>query len=350
MDVCVTACAATHLTLITCLMFLTVVVGHTKPVVETKKRQAKDELAPLVDAFTLGVSLTRGVSEIGASITAAGAAGAAKYGAAGAVPAPYTKRPLQGDGATLFCAGSPASVRAGLSKFTSIVRAVSRVTNVLVDQMCSSGEIQIAVGSIKKSLVGKSCQGAIDAMRGATGGSSSATRQALVALVESIADATCVANKIDGVKLGLVLDGVAVALCSPSQAECDGIGVVTNPTDDAYVTKLVRTLAGAVRTVAVSNAKVRCGIAMTAVRGMDRDFDDIAAVVRSRDVTQGCLMLKKILETQATMSEPGAASVASVVRASLVSVVCADATALSAMSPAELKELVLSTITAVCSV
>ena len=350
MDVCVTACAATHLTLITCLMFLTVVVGHTKPVVETKKRQAKDELAPLVDAFTLGVSLTRGVSEIGASITAAGAAGAAKYGAAGAVPAPYTKRPLQGDGATLFCAGSPASVRAGLSKFTSIVRAVSRVTNVLVDQMCSSGEIQIAVGSIKKSLAGKSCQGAIDAMRGATGGSSSATRQALVALVESIADATCVANKIDGVKLGLVLDGVAVALCSPSQAECDGIGVVTNPTDDAYVTKLVRTLAGAVRTVAVSNAKVRCGIAMTAVRGMDKDFDAIAAVVRSRDVTQGCLMLKKILETQATMSEPGAASIASVVRASLVSVVCADATALSAMSPAELKELVLSTILAVCSV
>lgn len=343
MDVCVTACAATHLAFITVLMLLTVVVGLTKPVVSTQKRQAKDELAPLVDAFTLGVSLTRGVSEIGASITAVGAA---KYGAA--VPAPYTKRPLQGDGGTLFCAGSPASVSAGLSKFTSIVRAVSRVTNVLVDQMCSSGEIQIAVDSIKKSLAGKSCQGAIDAMRGA--GSSSATRQALVALVESIADVTCVANKIDGVKLGLVLDGVAVALCSPSQMECDGIGVVTKPTDDAYVTKLVRTLAGAVRTFAVSNAKVRCGIAMTAVRGMDKEFDAIAAVVRARDVTQGCLMLKKILETQATMSEPGAASVASVVRASLVSVVCADATALSAMSPAELKELVLSTIVAVCSV
>ncbi len=342
MDVCVTACATTHLALITVMMFLTVAVGLSKPAVSTQKKQAKDELAPLVDAFTLGVSLTRGVSEIGASITVA------KYAAGAGAPVPYTIRPLQGDGATVFCAGSPASVRAGLSKFTSIVRAVSRVTNVLVDGMCSSGEIQIAVDSIKKSLVGKSCQGAIEAMRGT--GSSSATRKALVELVESIADATCVANKIDGAKLDFVLDGVAVALCSPSQAECDGIGVVTKPTDDAYVTKLVRTLAAAVRTFAVQNAKVRCGIAMTAVRGMAKEFDAIAAVVRARDVTQGCLMLKNILEAQATMSEPGAASIASVVRASLVSVVCADATALSAMSPAELKELVLSTILAVCSV
>ena len=264
---------------------------------------------------------------------------------------PYTQRQLKADSGsqTLFCAGAegvPDAVRAGLANFTSIVRSTARVTNMLVDDMCSSGEIQVAIAAIKKGLSGASCRGAIEAMQQSA---SDPADEAIVALVEAIADATCSAtNTIDGAKLGVILDGVGAALCSPSELpDCAGISVKTSPTEDVYVAQLVRALARAVRVSAVHGARARCNLMITSVRGMDKEFAAIAAVLRAKEITLGCTMIKTMLESRAEMGD--ASPLVSVVRSSLVSVLCAHSDALATLSPTDLKELVISTIRAMCS-
>jgi hypothetical protein len=174
---------------------------------------------------------------------------------------------------------------------------------------------------------------------------------ALVALVEAIADATCSAtHTIDGAKLGLILDGVGDALCSPvdQNSGCAGIVVRSKPTDGAYAAQLVRALAAAVRTSAVASARSKCNMMITSVRGMDKEFDAIAAVVRASEITRGCAMIKSALEARSEMGDTE--SLVSVVRASLVAALCAHSDALASMSPADLKELVIDTIQAMCSV
>jgi hypothetical protein len=276
------------------------------------------------------------------------------------VPVPYTPRQIKADaGQTTFCVeGVPEAVRARLSKFTSIVGATARVTSMLVDEMCNSGELRTMIDAIKKGLSGASCHGAIDAMResvssvsSASSSTTNAVSMALVALVEAIADATCSAtHTIDGAKLGLILDGVGDALCSPvdQNSGCAGIVVRSKPTDGAYTAQLVRALAAAVRTSAVASARSKCNMMITSVRGMDKEFDAIAAVVRASEITRGCAMIKSALEARSEMGD--AESLVSVVRASLVAALCAHSDALASMSPADLKELVIDTIQAMCSV
>jgi hypothetical protein len=347
--VCMIACAATHIACVVVLFVLTVLAAIQRSVPARKKKQAKDELAPLVSALDLGISFTRGVAGVGAAVS-----GASRE-IASAAPVPYTQRQLKADSGsqTLFCAGAegvPDAVRAGLANFTSIVRATARVTNMFVDDMCSSGEIQVAVAAIKKSLSGASCRGAIEAMKqSASSSASDPAHEAIVALVETIADATCSAtNTIDGAKLGVILDGVGAALCSPSELpDCAGIGVKTSPTEDVYVAHLVRALARAVRVSAVHGARARCNLMITSVRGMDKEFAAIAAVLRAKEITLGCTMIKTMLESRAEMGD--ASPLVSVVRSSLVSVLCAHSDALATLSPADLKELVISTIRAMCS-
>ena len=362
---CMIACAATHIALVTLLLVLTAFAAAQRSVPARKKRQAKDELAPIVSAFDLGLSFTRGVVGVGAGIAGAtrGLAGLSGTGGPGGpvAPVPYTPRPIKADSGsqTTFCVeGVPDAVRARLSKFTSIVSATARVTNMLVTDMCNSGEIQRTLEAIKKGLAGTSCHGAIEAMRSAVASTSataastaSTASTALVQLVEAIADATCSAttHTIDGNKLGIILDGVGDALCSPVDegVNCAGIVVRTKQTDGAYIAELVRALARAVRASAVSGARARCNMMITSVRGMDKEFDAIAAVVRAREITRGCAMIRTALEARTEMGD--AMSLVSVVRASLVSALCAHSDALAAMSAADLKELVISTITAMCS-
>jgi hypothetical protein len=281
------------------------------------------------------------------------------------VPVPYTPRQIKADaGQTTFCVeGVPEAVRTRLSKFTSIVGATARVTSMLVDEMCNSGELRTMIDAIKKGLSGASCHGAIEAMRESASMASSASSStvsssttnavsmALVALVEAIADATCSAtHTIDGAKLGLILDGVGDALCSPvdQNSGCAGIVVRSKPTDGVYAAQLVRALAAAVRTSAVASARSKCNMMITSVRGMDKEFDAIAAVVRASEITRGCAMIKSALEARSEMGDPE--SLVSVVRASLVAALCAHSDALASMSPADLKELVIDTIQAMCSV
>lgn len=279
------------------------------------------------------------------------------------VPVPYTPRQIKADaGQTTFCVeGVPEAVRARLSKFTSIVGATARVTSMLVDEMCNSGELRTMIDAIKKGLSGASCHGAIEAMResasaastasAASSSTTNAVSMALVALVEAIADATCSAtHTIDGAKLGLILDGVGDALCSPvdQNSGCAGIVVRSKPTDGVYAAQLVRALAAAVRTSAVASARSKCNMMITSVRGMDKEFDAIAAVVRASEITRGCAMIKSALEARREMGDTE--SLVSVVRASLVAALCAHSDALASMSPADLKELVIDTIQAMCSV
>jgi hypothetical protein len=272
------------------------------------------------------------------------------------VPVPYTPRQIKADaGQTTFCVeGVPEAVRTRLSKFTSIVGATARVTSMLVDEMCNSGELRTMIEAIKKGLSGASCHGAIEAMRESVSAASSSTTavsMALVALVEAIADATCSAtHTIDGAKLGLILDGVGDALCSPvdQNSGCAGIVVRSKPTDGVYAAQLVRALAVAVRTSAVASARSKCNMMITSVRGMDKEFDAIAAVVRASEITRGCAMIKSALEARSEMGD--AESLVSVVRASLVAALCAHSDALASMSPSDLKELVIDTIQAMCSV
>ena len=275
------------------------------------------------------------------------------------VPVPYTPRQIKADaGQTTFCVeGVPEAVRTRLSKFTSIVGATARVTSMLVDEMCNSGELRTMIDAIKKGLSGASCHGAIEAMRESASSASTASSStnavsmALVALVEAIADATCSAtHTIDGAKLGLILDGVGDALCSPvdQNSGCAGIVVRSKPTDGVYAAQLVRALAAAVRTSAVASARSKCNMMITSVRGMDKEFDAIAAVVRASEITRGCAMIKSALEARSEMGDTE--SLVSVVRASLVAALCAHSDALASMSPSDLKELVIDTIQAMCSV
>jgi hypothetical protein len=377
------ACAATHIALVALLIVLTAVAATQRSVTARKKKQAKDELAPVLGAFDLGISFTRGVVGVGAGITNAtrvagpngfnGPSGSngpnGPLGSSGPsgqsgkmVPVPYTPRQIKADaGQTTFCVeGVPEAVRARLSKFTSIVGATARVTSMLVDEMCNSGELRTMIEAIKKGLSGASCHGAIEAMRESASAASSSTASsastnavsmALVALVEAIADATCSAtHTIDGAKLGLILDGVGDALCSPvdQNSGCAGIVVRSKPTDGAYAAQLVRALAAAVRTSAVASARSKCNMMITSVRGMDKEFDAIAAVVRASEITRGCAMIKSALEARSEMGDTE--SLVSVVRASLVAALCAHSDALASMSPADLKELVIDTIQAMCSV
>ena len=362
------ACAGTHIVLVALLLVLTVAAAGQRSVRARTKKQAKDELAPIVSAFDLGLSFTRGVVGVGAGIAGAtrglsGANGAnGPYGPTGPLmaPVPYAPRQLKEDTASqaTFCVeGVPDAVRARLSKFTSIVGATARVTNMLVDDMCNSGEIQRTLDAIKKGLAGTSCHGAIEAMRksastaSTASAASTASSTALVQLVEAIADATCSAttHTIDGEKLRKILDGVGDALCSPVDQDlnCAGIVVKTKPTDGAYIAELVRSLARAVRASAVAGARAKCNMMITSVRGMDKEFDAIAAVVRAKEITRGCAMIRTALEARAEMGD--SESLVSVVRASLVSALCAHSDALSTMSPADLKELVIATIRAMCS-
>jgi len=371
---CMIACAATHIALVALLMVLTAVAATQRSVTARKKRQAKDELAPVLGAFDLGISFTRGVVGVGAGITNAtrvagpnglnGPSGPlGSNGPSGPrgpmVPVPYTPRQIKADaGQTTFCVeGVPEAVRTRLSKFTSIVGATARVTSMLVDEMCNSGELRTMIDAIKKGLSGASCHGAIEAMRESVSSSTvsssttNAVSMALVALVEAIADATCSAtHTIDGAKLGLILDGVGDALCSPvdQNSGCAGIVVRSKPTDGVYAAQLVRALAAAVRTSAVASARSKCNMMITSVRGMDKEFDAIAAVVRASEITRGCAMIKSALEARSEMGDPE--SLVSVVRASLVAALCAHSDALASMSPADLKELVIDTIQAMCSV
>jgi hypothetical protein len=359
------ACAVTHIVLVALLLVLTAVAATQRSVTARKKRQAKDELAPVLGAFDLGISFTRGVVGVGAGITNAARVAVANgsKGASGKmVPAPYTPRPIKADaGQTTFCVeGVPEAVRTRLSKFTSIVGATARVTSMLVDEMCNSGELRTMIDAIKKGLSGASCHGAIEAMResvssvsaaSTASSSTNAVSMALVALVEAIADATCSAtHTIDGAKLGIILDGVGDALCSPvdQNSGCAGIVVRSKPTDGVYAAQLVRALAVAVRTSAVAGARSKCNMMITSVRGMDKEFDAIAAVVRAREITRGCAMIKSALEARSEMGDPE--SLVSVVRASLVAPLCAHSDALASMSPADLKALVIDTIQAMCSV
>jgi hypothetical protein len=375
------ACAVTHIVLVALLVVLTAVAATQKSVTARKKKQAKDELAPVLGAFDLGISFTRGAVGVGAGITnatrVAGPNGSngpngplgsngpnGPLGSNGPnvprgpmVPVPYTPRQIKADaGQTTFCVeGVPEAVRARLSKFTSIVGATARVTSMLVDEMCNSGELRTMIDAIKKGLSGASCHGAIEAMREsastASSSSTNAVSMALVALVEAIADATCSAtHTIDGAKLGLILDGVGDALCSPvdQNSGCAGIVVRSKPTDGVYAAQLVRALAAAVRTSAVASARSKCNMMITSVRGMDKEFDAIAAVVRASEITRGCAMIKSALEARSEMGDTE--SLVSVVRASLVAALCAHSDALASMSPADLKELVIDTIQAMCSV
>ena len=382
---CMIACAVTHIVLVALLVVLTAVAATQKSVTARKKKQAKDELAPVLGAFDLGISFTRGVVGVGAGITNAtrvagpnglngpsGSSGplgsngpSGQSGPRGPmVPVPYTPRQIKADaGQTTFCVeGVPEAVRTRLSKFTSIVGATARVTSMLVDEMCNSGELRTMIDAIKKGLSGASCHGAIEAMRESASAASTASSStvssstnavsmALVALVEAIADATCSAtHTIDGAKLGLILDGVGDALCSPvdQNSGCAGIVVRSKPTDGVYAAQLVRALAAAVRTSAVASARSKCNMMITSVRGMDKEFDAIAAVVRAREITRGCAMIKSALEARSEMGDTE--SLVSVVRASLVAALCAHSDALASMSPADLKELVIDTIQAMCSV
>ena len=380
---CMIACAVTHIVLVALLVVLTAVAATQKSVTARKKRQAKDELAPVLGAFDLGISFTRGVVGVGAGITNAtrvagpnglngpsgsngplGSNGPSGPGGQSGprgpmVPVPYTPRQIKADaGQTTFCVeGVPEAVRARLSKFTSIVGATARVTSMLVDEMCNSGELRTMIDAIKKGLSGASCHGAIEAMResvssaSAASSTTNAVSMALVALVEAIADATCSAtHTIDGAKLGLILDGVGDALCSPvdQNSGCAGIVVRSKPTDGVYAAQLVRALAAAVRTSAVASARSKCNMMITSVRGMDKEFAAIAAVLRAKEITLGCTMIKTMLESRAEMGD--ASPLVSVVRSSLVSVLCAHSDALASMSPADLKELVIDTIQAMCSV
>ena len=365
---CMIACAATHIALVALLMVLTAVAATQRSVTARKKKQAKDELAPVLGAFDLGISFTRGVVGVGAGITNAMrvAVPNGSNGPSGPrgpmVPVPYTPRQIKADaGQTTFCVeGVPEAVRTRLSKFTSIVGATARVTSMLVDEMCNSGELRTMIDAIKKGLSGASCHGAIEAMRESASTASSASTvssstnavsMALVALVEAIADATCSAtHTIDGAKLGLILDGVGDALCSPvdQNSGCAGIVVRSKPTDGAYAAQLVRALAAAVRTSAVASARSKCNMMITSVRGMDKEFDAIAAVVRASEITRGCAMIKSALEARSEMGDTE--SLVAVVRASLVAALCAHSDALASMSPADLKELVIDTIQAMCSV
>jgi hypothetical protein len=137
------ACAVTHIVLVALLVVLTAVAATQKSVTARKKKQAKDELAPVLGAFDLGISFTRGVVGVGAGITNAtrvagpnglnGPSGSSgplgSNGPSGPggqsgprgpmVPVPYTPRQIKADaGQTTFCVeGVPEAVRARLSKF-----------------------------------------------------------------------------------------------------------------------------------------------------------------------------------------------------------------------------------------
>ncbi len=127
------------------LLVLTAFAGTQRSVPAQKKRQAKDELAPIVSAIIhIGLSFTRGVVGVGAGVAGA-TRGLGPNGPTGPngpigpngptgpmVPVPYTPRQIKADSGSqvTFCAeGVPDAVRARLSKFTSIVRATARVAN-----------------------------------------------------------------------------------------------------------------------------------------------------------------------------------------------------------------------------
>ena len=265
------ACAATNIVCVTLLLLVLIFSGNVR--YDRSKPAPKDVFAPLVSALDLGVSYTRGVAELGASVsslrvttsgtynrrTASASAnleGSEIYGpevAIGAsgqrgtiVPAStslpsstsmpsstgfYTAVPARALGpvcarsdgthevydtrttaAAAMDAASPWP--AGLEKFTSIVRAVAGISRMQTENMCNSGNIEAAVVGLKRGLSGKSCRGVVDAMQSMSVVESDLTRQAIATLALAIADATCVNGVIDPALLSAALDGVKQALCS----------------------------------------------------------------------------------------------------------------------------------------
>ena len=265
------ACAATNIVCVTLLLLVLIFSGNVR--YDRSKPAPKDVFAPLVSALDLGVSYTRGVAELGASVsslrvttsgtynrrTASASAnleGSEIYGpevAIGAsgqrgtiVPAStslpsstsmpsstgfYTAVPARALGpvcarsdgthevydtrttaAAAMDAASPWP--AGLEKFTSIVRAVAGISRMQTESMCNSGNIEAAVVGLKRGLSGKSCRGVVDAMQSMSVVESDLTRQAIATLALAIADATCVNGVIDPALLSAALDGVKQALCS----------------------------------------------------------------------------------------------------------------------------------------
>lgn len=271
LPVCMLACAATNIVCVTLLLLVLIFSGNFK--YDRSKPAIKDVFAPLVSALDLGVSYTRGVADLGASVASLKVTTSGRYNrrtasasqalegsplfdenpgaTATARPVgPATTRPAQSTSTVAFTpvpAGpiGPACARsdgtydvydgtnaanaamdaaspwpAGLEKFTSIVRAVSGISRMQTENMCDSGNIEAAVANLKRGLAGKSCRGVVDAMQSMSVAESDLTRQAIATLALAIADATCVNNVIDPTRLNAALDGVKQALC-PSKS---GIG------------------------------------------------------------------------------------------------------------------------------
>jgi hypothetical protein len=323
-----------------CVCFLLTVcagmVTHAKPV----NGASRDELAPLVSSVSgMGISMSNGLSAMAAAVSQMEVAVSSKK---------YAQRTgFPTDMTAASCAGKPTSAVAGLSRFASIVRAVAGIAHMQTSEMCASGAIATAVAHLKRKLTGASCQGVVDAMNSSSASAGELTRSAVAELALAIADATCVTNEINAVKLNEVLDGVAAAMCPASEPAgsdtCIGIASYMAETTDVYVKRLVRAIAAAARAYAIERS--RCKETIARVDAMD--FTAIAQLVRNRDITIACARIGKKM---AASTPPAAAdAVASVVRSALVSVVCADHSALALMTPTDLKGLVVSIVRAMCA-
>ena len=321
-----------------CVFFALTVVSGRAPHAKPLHIEQRDELAPVVSSLAgIGLSMNDGFSAMAASI----AKMEVQVNAA-----TYVRRAgFPDDGRTSSCSGTAANTVAGLARFTSIVKAVASITNMQAADMCSSGAIKVTVEHLKRKLTGASCQGVVDAMNASAASASELTKSAVAELALAIADATCVGTEIDETKLKAVLDGVDAALCSPSsEAEpCAGIVAYSAATANVYVKRLVRALATAARAYAIERST--CKETIARVDAMD--FTAIAALVRNNDITLACAKVGKKMAASAT---PAAAdAVAYVLRSALVSVVCADHSALALMTPNDIKGLVVSIVRAMCA-
>jgi hypothetical protein len=110
------------------------------------------------------------------------------------------------------------------------------------------------------------------------------------------------------------------------------------------VKRLVRALAAAARAYAIERS--RCKETIASVDAMD--FAAIAELVRNREITLACTTVGRKMAASAT--PPAAAeAIAYVLRSALVSVVCADHSALALMTPNDIKGLVVSIVRAMCA-
>lgn len=408
------ATAATNVVCVTLLLILLVFSGNVKHSRATKQAQ-KDVFAPLVSTLDLGVSYTRGVADLGASVATLKVTTGGTYnrrtasassalegseiygpevatGAVGTIAPASTSLPSSTSmpSSTGFyasvgpmaptgplCARPDGDMGAmpiptGLEKFTSIVRAIAGISRMQTANMCDSGNIEAAVGNLKRGLSGKSCRGVIDAMQSMSMAESDLTRQAVATLANAIADATCVNGVIDPARLRAALDGVKQALCPgpakaglgglsgfwtglPSTDSCTGIVVWPNapktanaayaPNAAAYA-GVVRAVAAAVRAFAIERST--CKEAIVRVRGMSQELEDIAALVRNKDITIGCARIKAAMEVRGFTAQ-GAAALTALIRSALISVACTETAALATLTAENIRELLISTIQAACT-